>query len=155
VTPHWSWGLSTALVLTLVIFLNGRQVRVGWLLGAAVQLINLGFGYFVYGQSTFLFLAFPAAMFLVNWWKHPRRVKPRPLKDLTEIEPSIVWSRSCSSVSPQGHACDRTDVSHSLHPEVHWAAIDLYGDNPRVTTWTTIEESAIAVLDQPSKPDPE
>lgn len=83
---HWSWGLSTALVLTFVIFLNGRQIRAGWLLGATVQLINLGFGYFAYGQATFLFLALPAAMFLLNWWRHPKRVKPRPFKDVAHVE---------------------------------------------------------------------
>lgn len=70
---HWSWGLSTALILTLVIYLNGRRVRAGWLLGAAVQLINMAFGYFVYGQDTFLFLAFPAGMFLANWWADIKR----------------------------------------------------------------------------------
>ena len=72
------WGLSTALILSLVIYLNGRGIRFGWLLGAAVQLINVAFGYFVYGQSTFLFLGFPAEMFLANWWSHPRRKTDRP-----------------------------------------------------------------------------
>lgn len=75
---HWSWGLSTALLLTLVIWLNGRQVRAGWLIGASVQFINMGFG-LAYGQWTFSFLALPATMFLINWWRHPRRVHPKPL----------------------------------------------------------------------------
>jgi hypothetical protein len=79
VTLHWSWGLSTALVLTLVIYLNGRQIRAGWLLGASVQIVNMAFG-LAYGQWTFAFLAIPAVMFLANWWHHPRRVKPRLLK---------------------------------------------------------------------------
>jgi hypothetical protein len=75
VSLHWSWGLSTALILALVIHLNGRGVRAGWLLGASVQVINLVFGYFVYGQWTFLFLAIPAAMFAINWVKHPARTR--------------------------------------------------------------------------------
>lgn len=78
-TLHWSWGLVAALVLAAVIELNGRQHRIGWLLGAAAQLINLVFGWLIYGQWTFAFLAIPAAMFLRNWWKHPQRVKPKPL----------------------------------------------------------------------------
>lgn len=73
---HWSWGLSTALILTLVIWLNAHQVRAGWLLGATVQVINMAFG-LAYGQWTFAFLAIPAAMFLFIWWRHPRPTEPR------------------------------------------------------------------------------
>lgn len=63
ITVHWSWGLSTAVILTLVIWMNGHQVRAGWLLGATVQIINMSFG-LAYGQWTFTFLALPAAMFV-------------------------------------------------------------------------------------------
>lgn len=77
--PHWSWGLSTAVLLAIVIHLNGRGIRVGWLIGAAVQLVNVTFGWLIYGQPTFGFLAIPAVLFLVNWWQHPKRVKPLAL----------------------------------------------------------------------------
>lgn len=80
-TPHWSWGLSTALLLSWVIWLNGQRIRAGWLLGALVQLVNMTFGWLIYRQWTFAFLAIPAAMFLWNWWRHPihksRRRTPR------------------------------------------------------------------------------
>lgn len=76
---HWSWGLSTALILSLVIYLNGKQKRVGWLLGALVQFINMAFG-LAYGQWTFAFLAIPATAFVVNWFLHPRRTAaPKPI----------------------------------------------------------------------------
>jgi hypothetical protein len=77
-TLHWSWGLSTALILTLVIWLNAHQVRAGWLLGAAVQLINCAFG-LAYGQWTFAFLLAPAGMFVFIYFRHPRYVKPKAL----------------------------------------------------------------------------
>lgn len=77
-TPHWAWGLVTAVILTLVIWLNGQQIRAGWLLGATVQLINVTFGWLVYGQWTFAFLLLPAGMFLWNYWRTPRRKDPMP-----------------------------------------------------------------------------
>lgn len=77
-TLHWSWGLSTALILTLVIWLNANQIRAGWLLGAAVQFINMGFG-LAYGQWTFAFLALPASMFVFIYFRRARPVKPQPL----------------------------------------------------------------------------
>lgn len=68
--PHWSWGLTTAVLLAIVIWLNGHHIRAGWLLGAVVQLVNVGFGWLVYGQWTFLFLLIPAVMFVHNWMRH-------------------------------------------------------------------------------------
>lgn len=72
-TVHWAWGLSTALLLTIVIWLNGHGIRAGWMLGFTVQIINLAFGWLIYHQWTFLFLLAPALMFLGNWANHPRR----------------------------------------------------------------------------------
>lgn len=74
--PHWAWGLSTALVLCVVIWLNGHQIRFGWLLGAGVQLINMGFGWWLHGQWTFVFLALPAAMFVWIYIRSGRKPKP-------------------------------------------------------------------------------
>lgn len=99
--PHWSWGLSTALILALVIHLNGRGIRPGWLLGATVQFINLAFGYLVYGQWTFLFLLAPAAMFLVNWWLHPARSRAQPLPQCMDTYGDWV--------------CDRVQDHEGLH----------------------------------------
>lgn len=87
-TVHWSWGLAMALI-TITIWLNGRGIRAGWLLGAAVQIMNLTFGYFVYGQATFLLLAIPAGAFLYNWWAHPRRVKPAALPQCMSEEVTV------------------------------------------------------------------
>lgn len=76
---HWSWAFVTAILLTGTLYLNGRRIRVGWLLGGLVQLVNVGFG-LAYGQATFLFLLLPTAMFAWNWWTHPDnpRRKHRP-----------------------------------------------------------------------------
>lgn len=76
---HWSWGLSTAVLLTLVIWLNGHQVRAGWLLGAGVQLVNVGFGWWVYGSWQFAFLLLPAGMFVWIWWRVPQHQAEREL----------------------------------------------------------------------------
>jgi hypothetical protein len=86
VTVHWAWGLTTATLLAVVIHLNGRGIRLGWLLGALVQLVNMGFGWIMYHQWTFGFLAIPAALFLINWWKHPQRVRPRPIVALIPVD---------------------------------------------------------------------
>lgn len=76
IVPHWGWGLSTALILCVVIWLNGHHYRFGWILGAVVQFINMGFGWWLHGQWTFVFLTLPAGMFLWIWWRSgPRRVK--------------------------------------------------------------------------------
>lgn len=58
------------MLLAIVIWLNGHHIRAGWLLGAVVQLVNVGFGWLVYGQWTFLFLLIPAVMFVHNWMRH-------------------------------------------------------------------------------------
>jgi hypothetical protein len=73
VTLHWSWGLGTAILLSYVIWLNGQGYRLGWALGAVVQLVNMSFGV-AYGQWTFAFLIFPALMFVSNWLDHPHQV---------------------------------------------------------------------------------
>jgi hypothetical protein len=77
-TPHWAWGLSTAIILAFVIWLNSKQIRAGWLLGASVQFINMGFGWGVHGQWTFVFLGIPAGMFLWAWWNSKPQVQARP-----------------------------------------------------------------------------
>lgn len=83
---HWSWGLSTALLLAGVIWLNGQRIRAGWLLGALVQLVNMTFGWLIYGQWTFVFLSIPAVMFLWNWWHHPKtEVRPNACRDLPHL----------------------------------------------------------------------
>lgn len=85
--PHWAWGLSTALVLCVVIWLNGHQIRFGWLLGAGVQLINMGFGWWLHGQWTFVFLALPAAMFVWIYIRSGRKPKPlRPVETFLKID---------------------------------------------------------------------
>lgn len=113
---HWSWGLSTALILALVIHLNGKGVRVGWLLGALVQLINLGFGYLVHGQWTFLFLVAPAAMFLVNWWKHPARRRAAPLPQCMSVRQDNVCDRVLDHEGPHvGFTFEPTTGLHITH----------------------------------------
>jgi len=72
-TLHWSWGLGTACLLAVVIWLNGHHKRSGWLLGAAVQAVNIAYGWGVSGSWQFVFLTIPAGMFLWNWWQHPKR----------------------------------------------------------------------------------
>lgn len=81
-TPHWTWGLSTAVILTVVIWMNGRQYRLGWLLGATVQFINITYGWLVHGQWTFVFLLLPASAFVWNYW----RSRPRHVK-----KPALLW----------------------------------------------------------------
>lgn len=106
-TVHWTWGLSTAVMLAIVIHLNGQGVRSGWLLGAAVQLVNLAFGWLVYGQWTFGFLAIPAALFLFNWWRHPARSAAR-------VELASDMQISCGATKG-GMTCDRAAGHDGLH----------------------------------------
>jgi len=40
----WYWGLVNALLVTGVIWLNGRGLRVGWLAGVATQAWIVAFG---------------------------------------------------------------------------------------------------------------
>lgn len=75
----WVWGAVNAATITVVIWLNGRQLRVGWAIGCVAQLWLVAFGLFGPGPWTFVFQAVPAGMFAFNWWRHPRRVRPRPI----------------------------------------------------------------------------
>lgn len=107
-TVHWTWGLTTAVLLAVVIHLNGRGIRLGWLLGALVQLVNMGFGWAVYHQWTFGFLAIPAALFMINWWRHPKR-KPQGCRAATSQE-----IFTCDSRKDDMH-CDRVRDHSGLH----------------------------------------
>lgn len=71
--PHWLWGLLTALMVSIVIYLNGRGVRAGWLVGVAVQLVYVAYGLAGPGEWTFVFALIPAGMFAWNYWVTPRR----------------------------------------------------------------------------------
>lgn len=128
---HWSWGLSTALILALVIWLNGQRIRAGWLLGAAVQLVNMTFGWLIYGQWTFAFLAIPAVMFLINWWRHPsaRSVKHPP---------------ACTSTK-RGMRCDRVRG----HDGTFHVGFEVPDVGPTIThVWTNKEADKIYRLPQ-------
>jgi hypothetical protein len=74
---HWSWGATQAAVMMIVIIMNGKGWRSGWLAGMVAQLVMVVFGYVIYGSWTFLLLLGPAAMFAVNWWLQPKRDKRR------------------------------------------------------------------------------
>lgn len=69
---YWPWGLMIAGLVTVTIWMNGRHWRPGWLIGAAAQAAQIGFGA-VTGIWTFYFAALPLGMFLWNWWRHPHR----------------------------------------------------------------------------------
>lgn len=73
--PHWTWGLFTAIGLTLSLHYISKQRRWPHLLGMAVNLMSVLFGGFLYGQTTFYFLIIPAGMFLRNWLKYPARMR--------------------------------------------------------------------------------
>lgn len=142
---HWSWGLSTALLLTLSIYLSGCGVRMGWLLGATIQVINMSFG-LAYGQWTFAFLALPAGMFVFIYFRHPLYVKPRGLILPVQKETRVEWPRTCESRSPEGgERCDRPDYSHAREPDRHWVWLDLEPDRePRVVQWGSGEQNVDA-----------
>jgi hypothetical protein len=72
----WYWGLVNALLVTAVIWMNGRGWRAGWLLGAGAQAWIVAFG-IAHGAWTFAFSAIPLIMFLVNWSLHRRRQLPQ------------------------------------------------------------------------------
>jgi hypothetical protein len=69
---HWAWGLTQAVMVTAVIWMNGRGWRSGWAVGVLVQLFWVAFG-ITYGAPTFWFSLIPAAAFAYNWWQHPKR----------------------------------------------------------------------------------
>lgn len=69
---YWPWGLVITSTVTVTIWMNGRHWRSGWLVGAAAQLAQVGFGV-VTGIWTFLFAVAPMLMFLWNWLWQPAR----------------------------------------------------------------------------------
>jgi hypothetical protein len=68
----WPWGVVITSAVTVTIWMNGKHWRAGWLVGAAAQVAQIGFGA-VTGIWTFWFAAAPMLMFLWNWWQHPKR----------------------------------------------------------------------------------
>jgi hypothetical protein len=95
---YWPWGLMIAGLVTVTIWANGHHWRPGWLVGAAAQLAQIGFGVAT-GIWTFYFAALPLGMFLWNWWQHPRREVERKRKaggvlvDVAGSDQMIMMSR--------------------------------------------------------------
>jgi hypothetical protein len=68
----WYWGLINALLVSLVIYMNGREWRSGWAAGVLAQAWIIAFG-LVNGAWTFAFSTIPLVMFVYNWIRHPKR----------------------------------------------------------------------------------
>lgn len=79
----WYWGLINALLVSLVIYMNGREWRSGWAAGVLAQAWIIAFG-LVNGAWTFAFSTIPLVMFVYNWVRHPKRhpKTPPPPSDL-------------------------------------------------------------------------
>lgn len=69
---EWYWGLVNALLVALVIWLNGHGYQWGWLMGAVAQAWIMLFG-IAHGAWTFVFSVIPLVMFLYNWFWHDVR----------------------------------------------------------------------------------
>lgn len=67
------WGLIQAVVMTVVIAMNGMAWRSGWLAGAFAQGVMVVFGFGIYREWTFLFLLLPMSGFIANWYMHEKR----------------------------------------------------------------------------------
>lgn len=108
---YWPWGLMIAGLVTVTIWMNGHHWRAGWLIGAAAQVAQIGFGAAT-GIWTFCFAALPLVMFLWNWWQHPRREAERKrlaggvLVDAAGGDQMIVMSRGVlEEIRETGQRC--------------------------------------------------
>jgi len=70
----WYWGLVNALLVTFVIWANGKGYRWGWLAGAGAQAWIIAFG-LIHGSWPFVFSAIPLMMFARNYHRHDVRLQ--------------------------------------------------------------------------------
>jgi hypothetical protein len=106
---YWPWGLMIASLVTVTIWMNGHHWRPGWLVGAAAQLAQIGFGA-VTGIWTFWFSALPMLMFGWNWVRHPARAAARD-RELTRLRDEVTRLRAELAVS-RGRETVTLDTAH-------------------------------------------
>jgi hypothetical protein len=93
----WYWGLINALLVSIVILLNGYGRRIGWAAGVAAQAWIIAFG-LTHSAWTFAFSVIPLGMFAFNWWRHPVRERQREAAARRKYAPLLVDVGGTSSM---------------------------------------------------------